>query len=138
MSRREHILPGEEGSFVVHRTRRKMGSLRVHFTGEAREVLSLKRAIPEFHDTSSVKLADLARSQLVELGPYGAREAEERAARLEKEGLRVSLMSFVQEGNLLVDKRGPVAHLIEDASENRRIIEDAIRRGIRVIEDEVA
>jgi len=115
-----------------------MGSLQVHFTGEPREVLGLKRAIPEFRDVSSVKLADLVRSQSVDLGPYSARDAEERAARLKDEGLRVSITSFVQQSDLLVDERGPVAHLIEDESESRRTIEDAIRRGVRVIEDEVA
>ena len=138
MSRHEYILPGEEASFVVHRTRRKMGSLRVHFTSEGREVLGLKRAIPELHDVSIVELADRIRSLSMDLGPYGASEADERAARLQREGLRVSLTNFVEQDDLLVDERGPVAHLIEDESENRRIIEDAVRRGVRIVEHDVA
>jgi hypothetical protein len=137
MTPHEHIIPGEEASFVVHRTRRKMGVLQVHFTGELSEVLALKRAVPEFHDVTSLKLAKIVRAGLLDLGPYVVEDARERVRGLEREGLRYVLTSFVQEGGLLVDERGPVVHLIEDAKENRRVIEDAIRRCVRVVEREI-
>jgi hypothetical protein len=132
----EYIPQGEETAFVVYRRRRKMGLLHLSFKGDPREVLALKRSIPEFRNVSIVELAQLVRSRVLELGPYRAQDAVERAASLEREGLHVLFKNFVEEGDLLVDERGPVAHLIENESKKRRVIEDAIRRGVRIVEVE--
>jgi hypothetical protein len=116
--------------------RSRMALLTVCFTGYPREALALKRALPEFANVSSVTLAAKVSARSLELGPYNAREAAEKAACLEREGLLVAVNAFVRDGYSLVDERGPSIWLIEDPVENRRVIADAIRRGVRVVESQ--
>lgn len=129
----EFIPFGEEAFFVIsHRESRV--TISVRFTGNLREVLVLKQSVPEFCDISTAKLLNLCRAGTVDFGPLGWREARKIISNLKMVGLDPVLSVNVTEGGLLVDERGPHVFLIEDMNKYREVVEDAIRRGVRIVE----
>src|SRR3954466_15451424 len=91
---------GEEPEFAVYRTMRQLGKVVVSFA-EGRmkpgEILTLKKAVPEYSDISIVELRGKLTADCVVLGPFSAHEAEYRADRYQQYGLNAKAVTWIQE-----------------------------------------
>jgi hypothetical protein len=131
------IPPGDEWEFAIYRTHYRMASLLVHLNVRPRDVLALKRAVPEFSDISIFKLGEVTQSGTYEFVPFGEQEAARRLAPLKQQGLCVTFTPFIMESDLLMNEHRQIIHLIEDFAKDRNLIfEQAIQRGVRVVECE--
>ena len=132
-----YIPEGEEWAFRVSMRRRERAALRLKPNGDIKRAASaLRRIFPEFASLSSPAILERLRCVELKLGPFEEAEARRLFALSREADLNVEISCFVEEAGLLVDTRGPSAWLIEDDEENRAVIKDAIKRGVRVDQNE--
>jgi hypothetical protein len=104
-----------------------------HDRPSLRELMALRKSLPEFGDLSPAAARERARAiGRVALEEMWGPEARRLAVRLQHAGLRTEIRNTSYISYLPIDRTTGAALLIEDEAESRRVTDEMLRAGIPV------